>query len=504
MTQRIKIPFVGPAYESKSKNVNAQRSVNLYLETGGFEGKSSIALYGTPGLELFATLGGDGVRGEYHPPSKNLFAVSGNTFYEVNRAGVVTERGTLNSSSGRVSMVDNGTQIMIVDGVDGYIYNLDTTAFVQITDSDFPGADTVTFVDGYFAVNKPDTGRWHVSALLDGLSWDATDFTTAESSPDELVAVLNIQGTVHAFGRYTTEIYYNSAAVFPFDRISGGIMKWGIEARFSLSEADNTAFWLGRNLSGGHVVLRKQGYDAIRVSDHAVEEAMDKMSTVSDAFSYSYTSRGHTFYVLTFPTGNQTWVLDITTGLWHERQSYKEGGSIRHRANAHFYFIDEHIVGDFESGKLYKMRDDVLTDDGDPIERIRRTQRVTDREKNIVYSRLEVDMETGVGLSTSSTDETEAFFADGSILADGSKLAGDDSVVGGEINPAAMLRWSDDGGHTWSNEKWRSMGKKGEYGKRVVWNRLGFGRDRIWELKITDPVKVVIIGAVADIEVMAA
>jgi len=473
--QKLNIPFVGPAYEVKSKKLNAQRCINLYLETGGYEGKSNIALFGTPGLELFATLGGSAIRGEHHVPSRNLFAVSGDTFYEIDRGGTVTERGTLNSSSSRISMDDNGTQIMIVDGEDGYIYNLDTEVFVEITDSDFPGADTVVFIDGYFAVNKPDTGRWYISALLNGLNWTATDFITAESSPDGLVALRNLQGTIHAFGRYTTEIYYNSGASFPFDRISGGVMKWGLEARFSLAEAVDTAFWLGRNKTGGHVILKKEGYGALRVSTHAVEDAMNKMTTTSDAFAYCYTSRGHTFYVITFPAGNQTWVFDITTGAWHERQSYREGGAIRHRANAYYYFNDEHIVGDFESGKLYKMRDDIYDDDGDPIERIRRTQRVSDRENNIAYSSLQVDMQTGVGLTT-----------------------------GQGSDPQAMLRWSDDGGHSWTPEKWRSIGKKGEYNHRAIWKRLGYGRDRIWELKITDPIEVVMLGAVAEIEALAA
>lgn len=479
MNRRVPIPFVGGSWEAKSKNVNAQACINLYPETGGYEGKSIMALYHTPGLELFATLGGDQVRGTHHVPSSNLFAVSGNTFYEVNRAGVVTVRGTLNSTTGRVSMDNNGLlegkQIMIVDGTDGYIYNLSTEVFTQITDSAFPGADTVTYIDGYFAINKPDTGRWYVSALLDGLSWNSSDYVTAESSPDSLVAVLNIQGTVHAFGRYTTEIYYNSGATFPFDRISGGIMKWGLEARFSLAEADNTAYWLGRNETGGHIILRKEGYNAMRVSTHAIETAMEKMTTTSDAFSYAYTEEGHTFYVITFPTGNQTWVFDITTGLWHQRQSYKAGGSIRHRANAYVGFIGEHIVGDFESGKLYKMKTDVYTDDGDPIERIRRTQRVHDRDNNIAYPIVDIDIETGVGLTSGQGED-----------------------------PQAMLRWSNDGAHTWSNERWVTIGKKGKYKDRARWTRCGFGRDRVWELKITDPVPVAIMGAWAEVEMMAA
>lgn len=477
MAQTIDIGFIGPAYESRSLNLNAQRCVNLYLEMGGPKGKTPIALYGTPGLLEFADIGGDGVRGMYHVPSNNLFAVSNNKFSEISRAGIVTERGTLNSSSGRVSMADNGTQIMIVDGTDGYIYNLTTEVFVQITDVDFPGADTVDFIDGYFAINRPDTGEWYVSALNDGLTWSATDFTTAESSSDNLSAVVNADdGTLVALGRYTSEIYYNAAASGnPFNRISGGIMDWGIDAVFSLSKGDSTLFWLARNLTGDNIVVRKVGFNAQRISTHAIEFAMSQMTTTADAVGYNYTEHGHTFYVLTFPTANQTWVFDIATNLWHERSSYKDTGAIRHRANAYFFFAGFHMVGDFESGKIFKMSTDFLDDDGDPIERIRATEHIHNLEKRVAYFSLQVDMETGVGV-----------------------------LSGQGADPQAMLRWSDDGGHTWSGENWRDMGKIGTYKTRAIWNRLGASRDRVFELKITDPVKVAIIGAVANIEALAA
>jgi hypothetical protein len=477
MANIVNIPFVGPAYESRSPNVNAQRCVNWYLEAGGPGAKNPIALYGTPGLLEFSDVGGDGMRGMYHVPSKNLFTVSGDKFKEVNRVGVVTERGTLNSTTGRVSMADNGTQIMIVDGVDGYIYNLDTEVFVQITDPDFPGADTVDFIDQYFAVNKPDTGRWYVSALLNGLDWTATDFVTAESSSDNLSAVINADdGTLVSLGRYTSEIWYNAAASGnPFARVAGGIMNWGIDATFSLVKGDETLFWLARNLTGDKIVVRKEGFNARRISTNAIEFAMSEMTTTSDAIAYMYTEQGHTFYVLTFPTGNQTWVYDLSTGVWHERSSYKITGEIRHRSNAYFFFAGSHMVGDFESGKIYKMNTDFLDDAGDPIKRTRATQHLHNLEKRVSYLSLQVDMQVGVG-----------------------------EGLGQGKDPRVMLRWSDDGGHTWSNEKWRDIGKIGEFKKRIIWNRLGASRDRIFELSITDPVKAALIGATANIEAMAA
>lgn len=57
------------------------------------------------------------------------------------------------------------------------------------------------------------------------------------------------------------------------------------------------------------------------------------------------------------------------------------------------------------------------------------------------------------------------------------------------------LSWSDDFGRNWSNARTESMGKAGEYQKRVKFWRLGSARDRVYKLEITDPVKRVILAA---------
>ena len=74
-------------------------------------------------------------------------------------------------------------------------------------------------------------------------------------------------------------------------------------------------------------------------------------------------------------------------------------------------------------------------------------------------------------------------------------------TTGQGSDPQVMLRWSDDGGDTWSNEHWRSLGKTGAKKTRVHWNRLGqFGdKGRIFELTKSDPVEFSLLGAHADL-----
>lgn len=479
----MKIPFVGPAYLGRSVNMNAQRCVNLYPEVDNAEGKNVMALYGTPGLELFVAVGASPSRGTQTMGS-NLYVVSADKLYKVAANGTYTEEGTLLTSSGRVSIANNGTQLMIVDGTYGYIYNTVTDVFTQITDVDFPGAETVAFLDGYFIFNTPNSGDFMITALYDGTSVDALDIKTAERDPDKLLFVLNDHGQLWLFGEYTTEVYYNSGnADFPFEAINGANIDYGLAARWSVAKADNSPFWLAQTKDGKGFVVRGNGFTPQIISTRALEYQISTYSTINDAFAYAYVDEGHAFYVLTFPTSNATWVYDASTGLWHERayRNTTTGNLGRHRSNTYAFFNGFHMVGDYENGNVYKMRLDKYTDNGDPIKRIRAAQHIAAGDMEMLFhAKLQVDMEVGVGLAS-----------------------------GQGSDPQAVLDWSDDGGHTWSSETWGGIGSvavggSGEYKKRVIFRRLGRARDRVYRFTITEPVKIVIIGASLDVKKEAA
>ena len=459
----MQIPFVGPAYSGVSPNIDAQRCVNLYPEIDRFGGKTVTALVGTPGLELFAALPAP-ARGLY-PMGGALYAVAGQEFYSIAPSGAITAIGSLLTSSGRVSMSDNGVQLMVSDGIAGYIFDAAANQFSQITSPGFSGAASADFIDGYFAVNTPGTSSFQVSSPYDGTGWDALDTAAAEGAPDGLVAVVNNHRELWLLGRTTTEIWYSSGAGNPpFSRMNGPFIETGLAARWSLAMCNGTLFYLARNRAGKGFVVRADGYSPRAVSTPAIEYTFSQYPDISDAFAYAYSEAGHDFYVITFPSGNATWAYDDATGLWHERQSYGIG---RHRADSYAFFNGSHIVGDFSNGNLYRMRSGAYTDNGDPIRRIRAARHVWNGLKNVFISRLQIDMETGVG----------------------------DGSAGQGASPQAMLSWSDDGGHTWGSERWTGMGGAGQYRARAVWRRLGRARDRVFRVTITDPVKVVIIGA---------
>src|SRR5690606_12951639 len=283
---------------------------------------------------------------------------------------------------------------------------------------------------------------------------------TAEGDPDDLLAVLANYRDLWLFGERTTEVWQSSGDVnAPFIRAASGFLEVGLFARYSAVSVAGAPMWLGRNKEGRGIVYRAQGFQPVRVSTHAVEFAINSYANPENAVAYAYQEEGHFFYVLNFDEG--TWVYDVTTGFWHERARLVNGELKRHHGNVYAFAPHIkggiHLIGDHETGDLYQMSMNFYTDDDEEIVRIRTRPHVTAGLKRVRHKSLQVDMETGVGL------DGEGFGTD----------------------PKAILDWSDDGGHSFGNEHWASIGKIGQRRMRLKWNRLGMSRDRVYRLRIT-------------------
>ena len=469
----MKTPILGQTYVARSVNAADARMVNLFAEVLS-EGKEAAFLQRAPGLRKLNTIGNGPIRGlwAFSPQDGVGFVVSGTQLYKIDNAYTATLIGTV-AGTGPVSIADNGTQLFIAANGPSYIYNNTTNAFGQITDPDFPGAVTVAYLDGYFVFNEPNSQKMWVTQLLDGTSIDPLDFASTEGSPDGLVAVLSNFREIWAFGTNSIEVWFDSGASdFPLQRIQGAFNELGCAAPYSIAKVDNGLFWLGRDRRGQGIVYQANGYSGQRISTHAVEWQIQQYANLSDAIAYTYQQDGHSFYVLIFPSANTTWVYDLATQAWHERAGFTDGAFTRHRSNCQMAFNNEVVVGDFENGNIYAFDLDDYSDNGQ-IQKWLRSWRALGPGKNdlnrTAQHSLQLDIESGVGLN-----------------------------LGQGSDPQVMLRWSDDGGHTWSNEHWSPVGKIGEYYKRVFWRRLGMTlklRDRVYEVSMTDPVKVAIMGA---------
>jgi len=337
------------------------------------------------------------------------------------------------------------------------------------TDGPFQGGGTVDITDNFFIYNKPDSQLFAATDLLSPIT-DPLSFSSKDGSPDDLVSVIVDRRELYLLGEMSSEVWINSGAVpFPFTRIPGTSTQQGIAAQYSMSRMGNSFAYVSKNNRGEAMVVRMNGYFPERISTHAVETTLVNQN-VATALAWTYQLEGHEVYVVTFPSigdNGLTWAYDNTTGLWHKwlyRNNQNEYE--RHRGNCCAFFNQQVLVGDYENGKIYQLSRNFYTDDGQPIRRLRRAPHITSDLQRQYFHELQIQFQPGVGLSHSQGED-----------------------------PQAMLRWSSDGGSTWSNENWVSIGKQGKYLNRASWRRLGMARDRVFEVSISDPVKAVIISA---------
>lgn len=345
-------------------------------------------------------------------------------------------------------------------------------AFQQITDPAFLASDRIAFIEGWLIFNNTGTRTFFTNAPIPyTVQFAGSFYALKDSSTDNLITLYEQDRELWLIGERTSEVWYNSGgANFAFSRVPGAGPQIGCGAKHSITLMGNTLMWLARNEQGENFVVCTEQYAWRRLSTHAIEKAIASYPIVSDAIGYAYQDEGHLFYVLTFPTADVTWVFDATIEIWHQRLSYDSNAGVyhRHRGNCYMNFQDLRMVGDYQSGQVHQMSRKYFTDAGQVIRRQRRTPHVWSREnrKRVFLSALQVEFTPGVGLQT-----------------------------GQGSNPQAMLRWSNDGGFTWSNEHWTTIGAAGATRNRAIWRRMGYARDRVYELNYSDPTAADIVGA---------
>jgi hypothetical protein len=473
--------FISGAYLSRSPQVDCQSATNVYPESIAADGGSPAVrqvLVRVPGYELRQTLGDAPGRGKFSVNNRD-FAVAGGSFYELLTPTTSILRGAITYGTTPVQMCSNSVQLMILADGKGYIFTFATNAFAQITDPNFPPyAISGCSIDTYFLVLGRATNQFSVSALLDGLTWNGLDFGSSQM-PDHSVALSANHLYLWIFGNNSIIIFQDTGnASFPFQRVPGSQIEMGLSSPLTIQTLDNTLFWLGASSRGPAVVYRADGFLPTRISTFAIESTIQSYTTLEDAVSSTYEEHGHLFYRLDFPSANggagATHLYDVAEKKWHERAYWNldTGTYSADRARYHSFCFNRHLVLDYLNGNVYDQSLAYTSHAGNPIRWVRAAPHISDGGTWLFYGAFQLLMQTGMGL---------------------------DGAVQGS-NPLVYLRWSNDGGMSWSDYHEASCGKLGEYLQRVIWRRLGRARSRVFEVSGSDPItKLVLMGAELDV-----
>lgn len=408
----MRIDFIGGSYKGRSVSIDSQECVNFYLEKAeSNNSKSQSVLIGTPGKRLFLDLSYNIIRAMYSTVDDRCFVVSGNRLYEIFTDKSTNIIGTISSSSGKVSFAENETQLIIVDGIDGYLFYLNegvepAGTFKKIVSIEYFKGNSVCNINRYFLQNVINSGYFVCSNLGNGEVWSALDSASAEISADNIVTLGSVNNELWLFGLKTIEVWYNSGnADFPFSRINNAFINIGISAVDSLGIINNTVIWLGGNSQGQGIIWMAIGYIPRRISTHSIEYLISTIDDISDAKAWVYQQEGHYFYVINFSNANKTLCYDITTDTWHERGwlNKKTGLNDRDIANCSVFFNGKNLVGDYRNGKIYELDLDYYFDDDNLIKRIRTGGHIHSDRKRLFFNQFELDLQKGIGINPQGT-----------------------------------------------------------------------------------------------------
>lgn len=474
----MRVGLFGVGLKGESPNVTAQERINCFIEAQEDHDRTRLALYGTPGKTLFLSLGANPSRGMWAVNTLNtplFFTVHGNTLYSVNNAATYTAIGTIGSSNGDVSMADNGTYLVLVDGANGYYYNMISGgSLTQITDGNFTSTPkTVTWQDTYFIVTSGGSNQFQLSDNDSPSTWPAVNINFTGAAPGKLQAGIASNSILQLFGDVYSEFWQNAGfADFPYASIPGSAQEFGLATAASLFKYDNSLAGLFRNRMGEVNISRMSGFRLERLSNFELEFLLNSYPGVEDCKAFGFMQGGHPMAQFNFTGANKSWLYDGAMREWSELRDHN---SDRDWAQKYCTFVNRGFVSDYRNGNIYRIDNTVYENAGEVLPFEVTSKHIWEDDKYIGISQIQIDVQSGVGTAT-----------------------------GQGSNPVMDLQVSKDAGHSFTSIGYSSVGRVGEYTQRVIWRRLGMARDWVLRLRITDPVFRVVTGASAELEMAAA
>jgi hypothetical protein len=454
---------------SRALAAGSSQLVNCYLEQAGSDAKAPSQIWADDGLSDYLALPGtDPIRG-WIDVDGTLYAVAGRQVYSITANNTVTSIGG-HPSEGTIYMERNlrdVPQIVIVSS-DGVYSVIDNNVISRIDDTDLAPPTSLAYSDGFMAVTQ-NNGRWAHSNDNNAAQYDGLAYATAESNPDTVIRVVTKQREFVLFGTRSTEFWQN-VGTSPFAYQRSQSIEIGCGAAGSVAKVEQTLMWVADDFSVRIMI----GYQGQKVSTHAVDRAIRNAPDRDKLRAVMWRSGGHTFYALS--SAAFTWVYNLTTGKWHNKQSY---GINRWKGNLAIEFNGKILIADYANAKIYEMKPETFNESTDPLVVKIVTPAIHITPSRLRFNALYVDVVTGVG-DTAATPET--------------------------VTPELMMRYSDDGGITWSSEYRASIGKLGETRRRVVFRRLGMSgqQGRVFELNCSAAVVRGFLGASVDVDKLAA
>lgn len=469
------IPLPLPVSSARSRHgyEGAARLVNLYAAPQDQQAKTAHALYAVDGMTPWLTPAVGRVWAMLATETR-LYGVTGTKVWSIDLNDTVTTLGTL-SVEGFVTFARNrrspNVQVGLVATVPAAYYVIEGTSMTLVTDPDLQGTPSAIEVsDGYFII-ATNLMRFHITGEDNATAIESLNFGRAQKQPDEILRVVATESEIALFGERSIEWWRNDPTPgisFPYQLAAN--IDVGLLARGTLTRLGRLVYWIADD----GTVRVMEGYGGSVVSTPPVERAIASVAG-DDIAALSWVSHqtGHQFVAFVSPSW--AWVHDVRAGTWHERKSWNRN---TWRASAAVEWQGRVILGDRETGALYRLDANVHTEGGDPIVCEAWTPPLASWPQMAQVHRVTLDVVPGVGIAETESERNS--------------------------EPVVRISWSDDGGQTWSPERAASLGRAGNRMPRVEWHRFGIVRrgSRTFRFRADADVVRCLLQAGADVEVL--
>jgi len=452
------VEAIGPTYHLADVKAAVQSSINCFPKRIA---GSKFMMESAEGTVDIATLGVECRASRYIYGS--WFVVAGANVYIMQTNGTTALIGTISNSSGKVSISHNTTQVVIVNGPNMYVTNFTGSSFTSIVVPAWRGSNNVDEMDGYFILSEPNTDQFYITAIDDGTVLDALDFSSADASPDIIVAHVVFHHQLWIFGEKSTEIWVNSGATdFPFTRYTSYPIDIGCVSPHGFCIAADTLFFVGKTERGTAVVYMVQGNQPTPISNTAIEELLLGSTDLSKVEMFAYQPKGHEHVCITAPGMKTMLVYDAREKLWHERADWINGDWNQLKWRFVTLVGDTHYGGDTD-GNVFRLDPDVNQYSGRHLVRERTWPHLmAPTMEPVSYKGLELSLKTGYG---------------GSVT----------------------LELSNDSGQTFGPMLMRNLGATGRWMQRIRWLGLGSAINRIFRIRCSDNVPFALYQADVDV-----
>lgn len=492
--EKISIPLAGATGGYIGQQLDPARTINMYVAE--VPGQPTAALIAFPGTQTVVTNPSGTITRNLFQTGKFLFAVYSNQVVIYDTSLSTSVSFTINTTDGVANFTaNNNHQVMLVDGVDGWVFDISSTPTVtQITDSFFTSFSNpldVAYLNGHIFVVFGSGNKWIISNFEDALNYNPLHQAEITSSGNQFLTGVKVSSSrIYFFGTSISEVWYptNQATDFPFARDSNSTISFGCSSTTSLQagaiqvkslyrifpDVENAVIWVGAWPQGTpKVIMSSMGTTSV-ISDEATEYKIQQLSTVSDARGILLSINGMTFYILTFPTGNLSLLYNFDQKMWTELQMLDENFYF---ASCHAIFNNTNYLGSFHGATLSKMDNSLCSNDADAIHCVRITPIFNlPSYERLSISRLEIEARSGTGLATAPLTSALTY----------------DTF---NLEPQIFCSHSLDGGYHFSQPREVTSGAVGEAQWKIFWQGFPVSARHVFKIESFNATKTIWLNA---------